>query len=258
MVRMLAVAAVAALIAPAAARADTIVFQRKGDVWAMQPDGSAERQVTHGGGFAWPSAADDGTIAALAADGSIHRFAPSGAEAGAPTPTQATFASDDLPAEPPTHVRLSPDGQRLAYDEETDSEATTLWTPAGETTLDFPNQATGQEGLEAPSWIGSDRPLVRPRPPRAGPDIATFALYDTADGDDSGADWFSDPGSPWATGFDAAAARAGTRVAALEDDAADGDGTPTRLALRLFTVDAPGGAPVFRCGLPLPAGDSSE
>src|SRR3954447_24895460 len=257
MVRMIAVAAAAALIAPPAARADTIVFQRKGDIWAVQPDGGGQRQVTRGGGYAWPSAADDGTIAALAGDGRIHRFAPSGAEVGAPTPPQAAFASDDLPAEPPTHVRVSPDGRKVAYDEVIGGEVTTLWTPAGDTTLDFPNQATGQEGFEAPSWIGSDRLLLSLDPLLAGPDVATLSLYDTASGDESAADLVSDRGSPWATGFAAAAARAGTRVAALEDDAADGDGTPTRVAVRLFTFDAPGGPATFRCELSLPATDSS-
>jgi hypothetical protein len=250
MLRPVALAALLLLAAPVAARADTIVFQRQGVVWAVQPDGSGEHAVTTGGGYAWPSAADDGTVAAAGPEGNLFRFTAKGAQIGAPTPTQATFADEDLPAEPPTHVRLSPDGTKLAYDQVTDFEPTTLWTPAGATTLDFPNQVAGQEGFVAPSWIGSAKLLLSRDVTFAEPDLATFALYDTDDGDDSAADWFSDDAAPWATGFDAAASRDGTRVAVVEDDAADHDGTATRVALRLFT------GTTFRCELPLPADES--
>ena len=117
-----------------------------------------------------------------------------------------------------------------------DDGITTLWTPAADTGLDFPGQLFGQEGLEAPSWIGSTRLLLSRDVTDADPDVATFTLYDTANGDDSSADWFNDDASEtWATGYDAAAARAGTRVAIVEDDAADNAGNPTRVTLRLFT-----------------------
>jgi hypothetical protein len=43
----------------------------------------------------------------------------------------------------------------------------------------------------------------------------------------------------------------------LEDDGADHDGMPTRVVLRLYTADAPGAAPAFRCELALAASDSS-
>jgi hypothetical protein len=232
------------------ARADTIVFQRHGDVWAVAPDGSGERAVTTSGGYAWPSAADDGTIAATGPNGGLYRFTPQGDPIGDPTPTQATFADEDLPAEPPTHVRISPDATKIAYDEVIDYAVTALWTPAGSTTLDFPNQLAGQEGLESPSWIGSAQYLLSRDVTFSDPDLATFALYDTDDGDDSAANWFSDDGAPWATGFDAAATRDGAKVAVVEDDAADNDGTPTRVALRLFT------GTTFRCELPLGTDES--
>jgi hypothetical protein len=242
------IALVLALATPA--RADTIVFQRHGDVWAVAPDGSGERALTASGGYEWPSAADDGTIAAAGPNGSLYRFTPQGAAIGDPTPTQATFADEDLPAEPPTHVRISPDATKIAYDEVIDFAVTALWTPAGSTTLDFPNQLAGQEGLESPSWIGSAQYLLSRDVTFADPDLATFALYDTDDGDDSAADWFSDDGAPWATGFDAAATRDATQVAVVEDDAANNDGTPTRVALRLFT------GTTFRCELPLGTDES--
>jgi hypothetical protein len=251
MLRLAALVVPALLLALAApARADTLVFQRHGDVWAVAPDGSSERALTTGGGYEWPSAADDGTIAAAGPSGRLYRFTPDGEPIGDPTPTQATFADEDLPAEPPTHVRISPDAGKIAYDQVIDFAVTTLWTPAGATTLDFPNQLAGQEGLEAPSWIGSGQYLVSRDITFAEPDVSTFALYDTDDGDDSSADWFSDAGAPWATEFDAATTRDGTKVAAVEDDAADNDGTPTRVVLRLFS------GTTFRCELALPADES--
>jgi hypothetical protein len=131
-----------------------------------------------------------------------------------------------------------------------DFEVTTLWTPAGATMLDFPNQLAGQEAFESPSWIGSAQLLLSRDITFAEPDVATFALYDTDDGDDSAADWFSDENAPWATGFDAAASRDGARVAVVEDDAAVNDGTPMRVALRLFTP------PALRCDIALPADES--
>ena len=250
MLRPVALAVLLLLAAPVAARADTLVFQRKGDIWAVQPDGTGEHALTSGGGYAWPSAADDGTVAAAGPNGSLYRFTAKGEQIGAPTPTQATYADEDLPAEPPTHVRLSPDGTKIAYDQVIDFEVTTLWTPAGATALDFPNQLAGQEGFESPSWIGSGQLLLSRDILFAEPDMATFALYDTDDGDDSSADWFSDDGAPWATGFDAAASRDGARVAVVEDDSADHDGTATRVALRLFS------GTTFRCELPLRADES--
>ena len=45
--------------------ADSILFVRDGNVWISTPDGSTERPLTAGGGYASPSMADDGTIVAL-------------------------------------------------------------------------------------------------------------------------------------------------------------------------------------------------
>ena len=125
------------------------------DVWAMAPDGTGQRAVTHGErSYEWPSMADDGTILAPDTTGWLHRLTPAGGEIGAPIPTAAAVATEDTPAEPPTHVRISPDGSRIAYDEAIDGDVTTLWWP-GE-----PNQSLGQQGLVAPSWIGNDRLLL--------------------------------------------------------------------------------------------------
>ncbi len=230
--------------APAIARADSIVFRRGTDIWLMAPDGTSQRQVTNDGlRYEWPSAADDGTIVASDTSGTLHRLTPAGADLGT-IPTAATTATDEAPAETPTHVRVSPDGTKIAYDEAIDGDVTTLWTPG------FPGQALGQEGLIAPSWIGNSR-LLLSRDVSAADEGETFALYDLG-ADDTAADYFSDDASTWATGFDAAASRDGTRLAILEDDAAESDGTPTRVALRLFT------GTTFRCELALEAADTYD
>jgi hypothetical protein len=247
----------AVLVAAPCARADTIVFRRDTDVWRMAPDGSGQRRVTSGAfRYEWPSAADDGTIVASDETGRLHRLTRDGAALGAPIPTAATTATQDTPAETPTHVRISPDGTRIAYDEVMDGDPRTLWTPASATGLEFPGQALGQMGMVAPSWIGNGRLLLSRDVTADEPGALSFSLYGVGGGDDSAEPWFSDDGAAWATGHDAAASRTGTRLAVLEDDAADNDGAPQHVALRLFAVAAPGAAPEFRCQLDLEAADT--
>ena len=136
------------LAAAPAARADTIVYRRGTDIWRMAPDGSGQTALTGGERrYEWPSAADDGTIVASDETGQLWRMSLDGVAAGGPIPTAATVATEDVPAETPTHVRISPDGARIAYDQVIEGDPTTLWTPAAATGLDFPGQTTGQ-----PSW----------------------------------------------------------------------------------------------------------
>jgi hypothetical protein len=68
--------ATAALTAPSAL-ADSIVYERDGNVWLANPDGSGQRQVTTAGGYGKPSQADDGTIMA-AKDAVLHHLSRSG------------------------------------------------------------------------------------------------------------------------------------------------------------------------------------
>jgi hypothetical protein len=251
--RRTAAAALAALaLAPATAHADTIVFRRGGDIWIMKPDGSAQRRIAQGS-YAWPSAADDGTIAAADAAGAIHRLTQAGAEIGAPLPTAATQATPDTPADPPTHVRISPDGKKIAYDEVIADEATTLWTPANATGLDLPGQSAGQEQLEAPSWIGSDRLALSRDVAALGIGGSTYAQYAIGGGDDSATDWFADDRADWASGFEAVAARSGRRVAALADDSAEFGGFPQRVELRIYDV---GASAQRACEISLPADEN--
>jgi hypothetical protein len=228
---------------PSVASADAIVYRQGSDIWAMAPDGTGQRAVTHGDRrYEWPSMADDGTILAPDVTGWLHRLTPAGAETGPPIPTAATMVTEDTPAEPPTHVRISPDGSRIAYDEAIDGDPTTLWWPGDG------NQSLGQQGFVAPSWIGNERLLVSRD--ISAPGGETFALYTVGGADNSAEPLFSDPGAAWATGFDAAASRSGRRIAVLADDAAESDGTPRRVVLRLF-LDRQ-----FQCEIPLEAADT--
>lgn len=83
--------------------------------------------------------------------GRLQRMSRDGVALGEPIPTAATIATEDVAAETPTHVRISPDGKRIAYDEVIEGDPTTLWTPATATGLDFPGQSAGQAFLVAPS-----------------------------------------------------------------------------------------------------------
>jgi hypothetical protein len=247
------------LVLAPAAQADTIVFRKGTDVWRMAPDGSAQTPLTGGERrYEWPSAADDGTIVASDETGRLWRMTLDGVALGGAIPTAATTATEDAPADPPTHVRISPDGTKIAYDQVIDGDPATLWTPATATGLDFPGQEHGQPFLIAPSWIGSGT-LLLSRDVAAEEPGATFSLYATGGADGTADPWFDDAPATWATGFDAAASRSGTRIAVLEDDSADHDGLPTRLLLRLFAADAPGAAPTLRCELDLePSEDSAS
>ena len=82
-----------------------------------------------------------------------------------------------------------------------------------------------------------------------------FSRYGIGREDNSAEPWFGDSAAAWATGFDAAASRDGTRIAVMEDDSADKDGTPRRGPAPLHGRRARR-APAFRCQLALAAADT--
>jgi hypothetical protein len=67
------------MAAPAApsALADSIVYEKAGNVWLASPDGNGQRQLTTAGGYGRPSQADDGTIVATK-DAVLQRLSRSG------------------------------------------------------------------------------------------------------------------------------------------------------------------------------------
>ena len=99
-----------------------------------------------------------------------------------------------------------------------------------------PGADAGQDGLVAPSWIGNDRLLLSRDVSfdTEGADVQRcYAL-----GGDTRRRGSATRAPSWATGFDAAASRDGTRVAvARRRRGRDAAATPTRVVLRLFSRD---------------------
>jgi len=237
---MLRLALAVLLLVPATARADTIVFQRDGDLYAIAPSGGTARLVAEGD-YAWPSQADDGTIAAADEAGALHRMTAHGAPLGV-LPTPATDPPPDAAVEPPTHVRISPDGTKIAYDVRADGAATTLWTPADATAVPADE---GLDDLVAPSWIGSDR-LVLSRDVAAF-DGSTFARDTLGSAPE---EWFSSDQLNWASNVEGAISRDGQQLAELADDGPENAGFPTRVVLRRYAVV--GDAVQNECDVELP------
>jgi hypothetical protein len=143
--------AVAAVTAPSAL-ADSIVYEKNGDVWLANPDGSGQRKVTTSGGYSKPTQANDGTIVAVKGK-LLHRLSRSG--------KLLNLAGDDGGSGPLTPA-LSPDGALVAYN----YNNTGPITPGFHTTLSHATRQTSHDeiweisGWSNPSWIGADRVLV--------------------------------------------------------------------------------------------------
>src|SRR5690242_1998843 len=124
---------IAFLVCAPTAHADSIVFRRGGDVWRMAPDGTGQRQLTSGATYEWPAAADDGTLVAADSAGHLHRWAAAGPELNVIPTAEVDETDEETPTETPTHVRVSPDGARVAYDQAIEGDVTTIVTDVGAT-----------------------------------------------------------------------------------------------------------------------------
>ena len=241
----------------AVARADTIVFRVETDILRMNGDGSGQRALTHGEQrFEWPSTADDGTLVATDELGRLHRLG------RATAPRSARRSRPRRPSPPRTSrprrrrtCGSRPTAPRSPTTQLIDGDPTTLWTPATRRGLELPGQAFGQQGFISPSWIGNDR-LVLSRDVTSDAPAAGRALHGRRRRQQRGSRGSRTTPAAGRPGFGAVASRDGTRIAVLEDDAADHDGLPTRVALRLFTAAGPGAPPAFRCELALEAADT--
>ena len=133
------------------ASADSIVFERDGEVWAAAPDGSRQTKITTGG-FVRPAQSDDGTIVAVK-DGLLHRIDRTGRVLN----SAGTRENAD-----PLYPSFRADGGMIAYGafRQTDPGA------GFRTRLSFPDRETSTAeafsitGWNNPSWIGTDRVLM--------------------------------------------------------------------------------------------------
>jgi hypothetical protein len=162
-------AVLAALVLPALAAADSIVYVKDGNVWLSSPDASKQYQVTFDGGYSSPSQANDGTIAALHGkqlvrlDRSGHKLSEFNGVGSDLTPN---FYG---PYEP----RISPDGSKIAY---WFGQYTSyysygcycyLWHVESNTTWSYSDHFTDPtsdseyyKGVTQPEWLTNDRILV--------------------------------------------------------------------------------------------------
>jgi hypothetical protein len=149
----LAAAAVACLaIAAPAALADSIVYEKDGNVWLANPDGTGQRQVTTAGGYSKPTQANDGTIVAVK-DKLLHRLDRNGA---------LLNLAGDAEYTGPLTPSIAPGGTLVAYN----FNKTTGVNPGLHTTLSYANRETDADeifnigGWSNPSWIGDSRVLM--------------------------------------------------------------------------------------------------
>jgi hypothetical protein len=156
--RLVLAAVLLALSAAAAptALADSIVFERGGNVWLANPDGSGQRQLTKDGGYSRPSQSDDGTI--VAANGSVlHRLSRSGALLG-------TAGDDDYGGK--IFTDTSPNGALASYGffangpilEGPYAAVSHTGRPTEKEEIDGP-----LKGYLNPTWLDSNRLLIFPQ-----------------------------------------------------------------------------------------------
>src|SRR3954452_3276419 len=197
-----AIALAAGACLPAAAQADTMVFVKGGQVFMSNVDGSSARQLTaQADNWAWPSEADDGTVVVAGgqqrvnadgtdSDGSseLYRLDQQGRPLGAPTPTFGSYSSPACPTYPPSSVRVSPDGQTIAYWILNcgSFDYSTYFTPASSTGLSFPHQTTGQMDYINPVWLDSQHLLVSHNGATFGESQSLYGSISIADASTAG------------------------------------------------------------------------
>jgi WD40-like Beta Propeller Repeat len=159
--RFLPVSVVAlALLLPAAASADSIVYTKDHDVWLARPDGSGARQLTRDGGYQSPTQANDGTI--LAQRGTRFIRLDRAGRTLATLDSVLTGAPATVTAVGPFDPRISPDGTKLAYwigmySSWHDYRNNIDWNRTGPVTV-WQDARTGQylgatHSYEKPSWL---------------------------------------------------------------------------------------------------------
>ena len=219
-------------IVPGTAAADSIVYEKDGNVWQAAPDGSNQRQVTTSGGYSKPTQADDGTILAFK-DKLLHRMDRGGRvlnTAADPNRTNVT----------PITPHVSPDGTRVIYS--LFHNGPILFGPYVATSYATRETArdeidSSQSGYLNPNWLDNSRAVIFPQSSTIDAQIWTIP--------GGIQDWFTDPDPDVDLG-------GGEANAALTRFAASANGGMT---IRLYRLNAPPPAePEPRCELTGPAG----
>jgi hypothetical protein len=146
-----AVLAVAAITAPSAL-ATSIVYEKAGNVWLANPDGTGQHQVTRSGGYSKPTQANDGTIVAVK-DKLLQRMDRRG---------KLLNLAGDSGGSGPLTPALSPGGSLVAYNYNNLGPL----TPGLHTVLSHSTRKTGHDeifnisGWSNPSWIGDGMVLM--------------------------------------------------------------------------------------------------
>ena len=149
--RIVVLALAVCALATAQASADSIVYEKDGNVWQAEPDGSRQTQVTTTGGYAKPTQADDGTIIAVK-DGILHRMDRAGRVLN--TAGERGAGSGAGPITP----HLAPNGGLVAYNY--------FYLGSFRYALSHASRETAHEeihtisGWSNPTWIGNDRVLL--------------------------------------------------------------------------------------------------
>jgi hypothetical protein len=178
----LALAASLVLFATAApaALADSIVYEKNGNVWAGNPDGSGQRQITTSGGYSNPSQSSSGTIAAVKG-GLLHRLDRSG---------RLVNLAGDSSGSGPLLSSIAPGGALIAYH----FNNTGSIAPGLRTALSHADRKTSNDeifnigGWINPSWIGDGMLLMFDGSPSFTGDTLIYTV-----GGSGTQTWYEDP-----------------------------------------------------------------
>ena len=168
--RILLATGLAALVLPAVASADSIVYIDQGNVWSAEPDGSRKVQLTTGGSWHSPTQADNGTIAAVQGTGPIQVMARDGRPLHTITTDGANRRRRHVRGSNPVQLSFSPDGTKIAYAYLAYScpvastcgsiQRSVFYTHADVTTATPISVYGNQHSVSNPEWVTNSRTLV--------------------------------------------------------------------------------------------------
>jgi WD40-like Beta Propeller Repeat len=235
------------LAIPAGASAESLVFVKKGNVWASRADGSHAHRITRDGTrrlpYVHPTQANNGTIVALRGT-DMFRYTRGGRRIGKPRRVSAGLSGPGSLHELAEASEVSPNAKRVAL------QKTLLQGKSGNgvsgmqilaVSVEYRTARTGKRVREvhqpgdyyqSPSWVGNSRALIFAPYNSYSPEV----FVDTFGGSTEG--WFSDEHSGEPDPFgrqpidDGELNRAGDRIAFVRGTNVKGD-----WAGALFEVD---------------------